>query len=123
MPQTVFARARSSAGAALAALGMFIFHGNLDRVAEQIGHILGPLPAKALGVLPTVILTLSRLLQAADHQGLPQMLLQCLLTSCWPLLLVIFGTVMSHDDLVNRVTVPGKDCRTVDLAARHSTTK
>ena len=56
MQQTFFGRAKSLAGAALVGLGIFIFHGNLDRAATEWSHLLSTTPGEALGVLPTVIL-------------------------------------------------------------------
>ena len=56
MQQTFFGRARSLAGAVLAGLGIFIFHGTLDRAATEWTHLLSTTPGEALGVLPKVIL-------------------------------------------------------------------
>src|SRR6266404_1250379 len=53
MQQTFFGRAKSLAGAALIGLGIFIFHGNLNRAATQWSHLLSATPGEALGLLPT----------------------------------------------------------------------
>ena len=91
MQQTFFGRAKSIAGAALVGLGIFIFHGNLDRAATQWSHLLSTTPGEAPGVLATVILAAPRVLQAyaADHQRFLQGFLRHIFLSCWPLLLVI----------------------------------
>ena len=120
MQQTFFGRAKSLAGAALVGLGIFIFHGNLDRAATEWTHLLSTTPGEALGVLPTVILAAPRVLQpyAADHQRFLQCFLRHIFVSCWPLLLVIAGTVLSRDTFTDNVNaLPKKDCRLVDLTA------
>ena len=120
MQQTFFGRAKSLAGAALVGLGIFIFHGNLDRAATEWSHLLSSTPGEALGVLPTVILATPRVLQAygADHQQFLQGFLRHIFVSCWPLLLVIVGTVLSRDTFTDNVNaLPKKDCRLVDLTA------
>jgi len=120
MQQTFFGRAKSLAGAALVGLGIFIFHGNLDRAATEWSHLLSTTPGEALGILPTVILAAPRVLQAygADHQRFLQGLLRDIFVSCWPLLLVITGTVLSRDAFTDDVNaLPKKDCRLADLTA------
>src|ERR1700687_2305051 len=100
MQQTFFGRAKSIAGAALVGLGIFIFHGNLDRAATQWSHLLSTTPGAAPGVLATVILAAPRVLQAygADHQRVLQGFLRHIFLSCWPLLLVTVGTGLSRDN-------------------------
>ncbi len=120
MQQTFFGRAKSLAGAALVGLGIFIFHGNLDRAATQWTHLLSTTPGEAPGVLPTVILAAPRVLQAyaADHKRFLQGSLRDIFVPCWPLLLVIVGTVLSRDTFTDDVNaLPKKDCGLVDLAA------
>ena len=117
MQQTFFGRARSLAGAALVGVGIFILHGNLDRAATEWTHLLSTIPGEALGVLPTVILAAPRVLQAygADHQRFLQGFLRHIVVSCWPLLLVIVGTVLSRDIFTEDVNaLPKKDCGPVD---------
>ena len=120
MQQTFFGRAKSVAGAALVGLGIFIFHGNLDRAATQWSHLLSATPGEAPGVLATVILAAPRVLQAyaADHQRFLQGFLRHIFLSCWPLLLVIVGTVLSRDTFTEDVNAPPKkDWGLVDLTA------
>jgi hypothetical protein len=126
MQPPFFERAKSIAGAALVGLGIFILYENLDRAATQLSHLVGTIPGKPLGVLPTVILAASRVLQAyaADHQRFLQGFIQHMLVSFWPLLLVMVGTVLSRDTFADNVNVlPKKDCGRVDLAAGRSTLK
>ena len=118
MQQTFFGRAKSLAGAALVGVGIFIFHGNLDRAATEWTHLLSTTPGEALGVLPKVILAAPRVLQAygSDHQRFLQCFLRHIFVSCWPLLLVIVGTVLSRDTFTEDVNaLPQKDCGSVDL--------
>jgi hypothetical protein len=120
MQQTFFGRAKSIAGAALVGLGIFIFHGNLDRAATQWSHLLSTTSGEAPGVLATVILAAPRVLQAyaADHQRFLQGFLRHIFLSCWPLLLVIVGTVLSRDTFTEDVNaLPKNDCGLVDLTA------
>ncbi len=124
--QTTIRGSKSIAGAALVGFGIFIFYENLDRAATELRHLLGIVPGEALGVLPTVMLAAARVLQAygADHQRFLQALLQHLLVSCWPLLLVIVGTVLSRDAFPDNVAaLPKKDCGLVDQTAGRSTRK
>lgn len=118
MQQTFFGRAKSLAGAALVGVGIFIFHGNLDRAATEWTHLLSTTPGEALGVLPKVILAAPRVLQAygADHQRFLQGFLRHIFVSCWPLLLVIAGAALSQDTFTEDVNaLPQKDCGPVDL--------
>ena len=120
MQQRFFGRAKSLAGAALVGLGIFIFHGHLDRAATQWSHLLSTTPGEAPGVLATVIVAAPRVLQAyaADHQRFLQGFLRHIFLSCWPLLLVIVGTVLSRDTFTEDVNaLPKKDCGLVDLTA------
>jgi len=121
MQRTFFGRAKSLAGAALVGLGIFILQGNLDRAATEWRHLLSTTPGEAQGILPTVILAAPRVLQAyaANHQRFLQGFLRHVFVSCWPLLLVIVGTVLSRDTFTEDVNaLPKEDCGTVDLTAR-----
>jgi hypothetical protein len=120
MQQTFFGRAKSIAGAALVGLGIFIFHRSLDRAATQLSHLQSTTPGEAPGVLATVILAAPRVLQAyaTDHPRFLQGFLRHIFLSCWPLLLVIVGTVLSRDTFTEDVkALPKKDCGLVDLTA------
>jgi len=109
--QQTFGRTKSIAGTALIGLGIFVFYENLHQATTQLSHLL--VPREALGVLPTVILAASRVLQAygADHpQSLPGCLLH-MLASSWLLLLVIVGTALSRDSSTDNINaLPEKDC-------------
>jgi len=125
MRQT-FGCPKSIAGAALVALGTLIFCENLNRAATQLSHLLGAIPRQALGILPAVILAAPRIVQAyaTDHRLFLVGLLRHMLLSCWPLLLVIAGTVLSPDVFRDDVNpFPRKDCGFVDLTIRRSTLK
>jgi len=108
--QQTFGRTKSIAGTALIGLGIFVFYENLHQATTQLSHLL--VPREALGVLPTVILAASRVLQAyGDHpQSLPGCLLH-MLASSWLLLLVIVGTALSRDSSTDNINaLPEKDC-------------
>jgi ascorbate-specific PTS system EIIC-type component UlaA len=94
---------KSVVGGALVGLGLHILFGNLDRVAEQLQHMLGTPAWETLGVLPSAVLAASQAVQAygLDHQGFLQTLLWMLI-SFWPLLLVILGTVLLRDFFTER---------------------
>src|SRR6266571_2922840 len=68
---------KSIVGGALVGLGLHILFGNLDRVAEQLQHMLGTPAWETLGVLPSAVLAASQAVQAygLDHQGFLQSLL------------------------------------------------
>ena len=124
--QTGFRGSKSIAGAALVGLGAFILYENLAGAVVRLSQVLGANGSGALGVLPAVILAGSRVVQAypAGHQRFLHGLLQQVLVSSWPLLLVMVGTVLSRDALEDNVNVlPKKDCGRVDLTARRSTLK
>ena len=110
----------------LIGLGIFVFYENLHQAATQLGHLLDVIPREALGVLPSVILAASRVLQAygADHPRSLQGCLLHMLASSWPLLLVIVGTVLSRDCSTDNVNaLPKRDCGLVDVTAGRSTSE
>jgi ascorbate-specific PTS system EIIC-type component UlaA len=99
---------QSIVGGALVGLGVHILFGNLDRVAEQLQHMLGTPAWETLGVLPSVVLAASQAVQAygLDHQGFLQSLLWIgfwILISFWPLLLVVAGTVLLRNFFTEKV--------------------
>jgi len=99
------------AGGALVGLGLHILFGNLDRVAEQLQHMLGTPSWETVGVLPSAVLAASQAVQAygLDHQEFLQTLLRMLI-SFWPLLLVILGTVLLRDFFTERAkALPAPD--------------
>ena len=84
---------KSIVGGALVGLGLHILFGNLDRVAEQMKHMLGSAASETLGVLPSAVLAASQAVQTygLDHQGFWQSLLWIgfwILISFWPLVAV-----------------------------------
>jgi len=126
MQQTFVGRAKSIVGTALSGLGIFVCYENLHQAATQLSHLLGVIPGEALGVLPTIILAASRVLQAygADYPRSLQGCLLHMLASSWPLLLVIVGAVLSQDCSTDNVNaLPKKDCGLVDRTARRSTSE
>jgi len=98
--QTIFRTSKSIAGAILVGLGMFILYEN---VAGAVSHVLEANRSDAVGVLPAAFLALAQAVEtyAVNHQRFFDALFQQTLVSSWPLLLVIFGTVLSRDALIN----------------------
>jgi uncharacterized membrane protein len=124
--RTVFRISKSIAGAVLVGFGMFILYGNLAGAIAWLSHVLGANSSEGLGVLPAVILAVSQVVeaQAANQQRFLQGLLQDLLVSSWPLLLVMVGTVLSRDSFTDNVNAfPKEDCGLVDQTAGRSTLK
>jgi hypothetical protein len=97
--KTAFRASQSIAGAALVAFGMFILYQNVAGAVAELTRILGANGSQALGVVPAVVLALSKVLQACPD-GRPRFLhdfLQRALLPYWPVLLVRVGTVLSRD--------------------------
>jgi putative Mn2+ efflux pump MntP len=99
--QTIIRISKSIAGAILVGLGMFSLYENVHGAVARLSHTLGANGSQALGLLPAVFLALSQTMQAyaVNHQRFFEALLQQILVSSWPLLLVICGTVLSGDTL------------------------
>ena len=125
MPQTLFGRVKSVAGAALVGLGIFILHQNLAHAATQFNHLLGTVSVEGPAALPAFIVTARRVLHASapDHQSFLQGFLRHVLVSCWPLLLVTIGLAWSRNVMTDTVTRSKKECERVDPAGVHSTSK
>jgi len=104
MRQTFFGCPKSIAGAALVGLGTFVLYENLAAAAARLSHVLGANGSQALGVLPAAVLAVSQAMHACafDHQRFLQSLLQQMLISSWPLLVVILGTVLSRDTCTDK---------------------
>ena len=98
MQRKFYEHVRSIAGTLLVALGIFILHQDVDRAAAQLSYLLG-IPGDGQGAFPTVILAVLRLVQAYanDHQRFLQGFLHQVLTSSWPVVLVVAGTVLSRN--------------------------
>jgi hypothetical protein len=106
--RTTFQSSKSTAGAALAGIGMFILYLHLTAAVTSLGHMLSAGGSTALAVLVTVIPSLSQAFEAydADHHRF----LQHMLVSCWPLLLVVVGTVLARDSFSdNAIALPQKN--------------
>jgi hypothetical protein len=124
--RAAFRSSKAIAGATLAGFGMFILYEHLAGMVAWLNHVLGANSSDALGILPAVILVVSQVLQAhaATHHCLLQGLLEHMLVSSWPLLLVMVGTVLSRDSFTDSVNAPAnKDCGLVDLKGGRSILK
>jgi len=125
MQQRFVGRVKSIAGTALIGLGVFVFYENLHQAATQLSHLLA-IPREALGVVPTVILAASRVLQAYGTN--PPDLCRVAFCTCWhhP------GRCYSSSSewycrgiapLTMLNAPPKKDCGLVDLTAARSTSE
>jgi hypothetical protein len=111
--RTIVRSSRSIAGALLIACGIFILHNKLEAVLACLVHILSTDRCQGLGVLPALVLAIPQLVraQAANHPASMQALFQHVLLSSWPLLLVIFGTVLTRETCRDELnSLPEKDC-------------
>ena len=95
--RTILLKARSIAGTAILALGTFILYQDLAGAASRLIHVLTN-GSEAFGILPAVVFAASQPAHAyaADHHRFLHSLLHQMLSSSWPLLLVIFGGVLSR---------------------------
>lgn len=106
--QTTFQSSKSTAGAALAGIGMFILYLHLTAAVTSLGHMVGAGGSAGLALLVAVIPSVSHVFEAcgADHHRF----LQHMLVSCWPLLLVVVGTVLARDSFAdNAIALPQKN--------------
>jgi hypothetical protein len=104
--QRALRRFKSIAGAAIFVLGMFILYENLAGAFTKISDVVAK-GSKALGVLPAAALAVSQAVHASgfDHQRVFCGLFHQVLLSAWPLLLVVFGTVLSRDNFADNSNV------------------
>lgn len=95
---------KSIAGGVLVGLGLHILSANLAGDVTRLKHMFGIPAGEALGVLPSVALAASQVVQsyALDQLRFLDNLLQ-MLASFWPLLLVIAGTILLRGALADRV--------------------
>jgi hypothetical protein len=96
--RTVLGGVKSIVGTALLMLGTFILYENLSGAVARLSHMLEN-SSESLGVVPAVVLAASQPVHAyaVDHHRFLQGLFQQVLVSSWPLLLIIFGSVLSKD--------------------------
>jgi adenine deaminase len=92
-------------GAALFALGFVLLFANLDAVASSVSRILGTSQSSGMEAIPALILATSHAAQAYafDHQGFLSVLQQ-ILVSFWPLILVVIGAVLLRGALLGQFT-------------------
>jgi len=90
-------------GAALLAIGFLLLFGNLDALEASVGRILGAPASGGTECVSVLILATSHAVQAYafDHQGFLSVLQQ-ILVSFWPLLLVMTGAVLLRSSSVSR---------------------
>ena len=122
MKRAFFERTKSIAGIAFLVIGISILHEHVDRAMAQLSHIFG----HAGIALPAVFLVASRVVQpyAADHQRFLQDFVLQIVTSSWPLVLVVVGTVLSRERSGDEGNaLPKQNTKCVDLINRRSTLK
>jgi hypothetical protein len=93
---------RSVLGAVLFAMGFVMLFGNLDALEASVSRILGGAESNGMGALPALVLATSHAVQAYafDHQGFLSVLEQ-ILVSFWPLILVVIGATLLRNVLGN----------------------
>ncbi len=96
--RTILWSTKSIAGTAILLLGTFILYQNAAGAAARVNRTLKN-GSQAFGVVPTVVLAASQPAgaYAVDHRRFLESLFHQALSSLWPLLLVIFGSVLSRD--------------------------
>jgi hypothetical protein len=94
---------RSVLGATLSALGFVILFGNLDALEASVSRIFGGPASSGMEAIPALVLATSHAVQAYtfDHQGFLSVLEQ-ILVSFWPLILVIIGAVLLRGSLLGQ---------------------
>ena len=121
--QTTIGILKSIAGAVLVGLGMFILYANTAGAVAHLRHVLGNGSA-ALGGLPAAILVFAQTVRAhaLEHQRFVQGLFQqVLLSSLWPVFLVIFGTVLSRDTFADSSWhIQNTDSEAIDVCRSHA---
>jgi hypothetical protein len=121
-------------GEGLAALGILLLYHNLHGTAAQLSRFLGATCCDAPGAFPTVILVAARVMHAyaSGRQRFVEMFIQHLLLSCWPLVLMIVGTVWfrgngrdsgmeQHTPCRHQNDLPKNSVVRVDFSIRRST--
>ena len=124
--RTRFRRTKPIAGAALVGLGTFLQYQNMVEAVARLRDVLYANGSETLGVPPAVIQAFSQVWQAyiANRQRFLCGFVQLVLVSCWPVLLVTAGTVLSRDRSAHNVDrFPKKDGTVVELSAGGSTLK
>jgi hypothetical protein len=134
MRQTLSGLPKSMTGGGLATAGVSLLYHNLHSAAAQLSRLLGATCCDAPGAFPTVLVAATRVMHAyaSGHQRFVEMFIQHLLLSCWPLLLIIAGTVRfrdngrdsgmeQHTPCRHQNDLPKKSLVRVDFSVRSST--
>jgi len=110
---------KSVFGAALLALGFLLLFVNLDAVEASASKILGSQASSGLECIPAIILATSHALQtyAFDHEGF-LFVVQQILISFWPLILVIAGAALLRSSFGNRRRQYAAGTAVEDLGSR-----
>jgi hypothetical protein len=97
---------KSISGGTLIGLGLHVLSGNLSGDAMQFRHMFDIPAGDALGLLPSMMLAASQAVNvySLDHGRFVDWLLY-VLASLWPILPVIFGTVLLRNALTDKVKV------------------
>jgi hypothetical protein len=95
---------RSVLGATLLALGFVMLFGNLDALEVSFNRILGGPVSGGMEAIPALILATSHAVEAYafDQQGFLSVLEQ-ILVSFWPLILVLIGATLLRNVFRNRL--------------------
>jgi hypothetical protein len=96
--QTILGRAKSIIGTSILVIGTFILYQELASATAWLSCALAN-RSDRLGMLPAVVLAASQPAHAyaVDHHRFLQNLFRPALSFSWPLLLIIFGSILSSD--------------------------
>ncbi len=88
---------QSLIGSILIAFGVLVFCANLNRTCVELIRTLYVFPRHALGLVPTLVVAVARLMQdySANRRCLLHFLILHIVTVVWPLLLVAVGAILS----------------------------
>jgi hypothetical protein len=104
---TSFRHLQSIAGTAMVTLGIFILYQNLAGVVVRLSYVLAGSGSEA-SEEPFAFLQAVLYAYVPDQQRFLQGFCQQMLVSFWPLLLVMFGTVLSRYSSADHVNVSAK---------------
>jgi hypothetical protein len=116
---TALRKSRLILGAALVGLGIFMLYENFTIAAGWLSHAFGA-NSEALGIVPALIWAIS---QWMPTHAANQHFLHHILTSSWPLLLVILGTVLTSETVLEGTELQSKNWSPLALATARSTSK
>jgi hypothetical protein len=121
--RVTFHGTRSIAGPAVLGIGLFILYHNVGGVVVCASHVLLH-HSSSLGTVPALILALAQILKchSVSMPSSSNGLVEHAVLSSWPLLLVVVGTLLSGEEVVDSAAPVGeKISGTVEIRTSRST--